>query len=120
MKKILFLIVLSGLAFKLKAQQQSIIKPLERFNTNKFYAPVDTNLRISIRPQTNVTELFLPKQNAISTTLIASLDRMPIAKPTGNWNMPVVHPNGTVVYTTPIKRLPPIVKPENGNQKTNP
>ncbi|RYE28942.1 MAG: hypothetical protein EOP42_15570 [Sphingobacteriaceae bacterium] len=78
----------------------------------------DSVPKLSFKQKNDVKALFLPKPNrSNSANLIAALDNMPIAKPAGFWNTPVVHPDGTVVYTTPVKRLPPVVKPDS---KTNP
>lgn len=114
MKKLLFFVFLSGIGFKLKAQQNPATKPLDQSQFSNYFSLLDTIPRIFNQPKNNVNALFLPKQNIVSNkNLIASLDRMPIVKPIGKWNMPVVHPNRTVVYTTPVKRLPPVIKPDS-------
>ncbi|RYY06429.1 MAG: hypothetical protein EOP43_06390 [Sphingobacteriaceae bacterium] len=120
MKKLFLLIILSGAVFGLKAQQNPTLKPLEKFKFPNPYPLVDTNLKINPKQKNDVSSLFAPKNATAPNNLIASLDRMPIIKPVGKWNMPVVHPDGTVVYTMPIKRLPPIIKPENEYQNSNP
>jgi hypothetical protein len=123
MKKLLFFIILSGIAFKLKAQQKPSIKPLEKFAAPKAPSLLDTALNLIIKPKRDLNLLFLPKQKqqyTASNNLVASLDKMPIVKPVGKWNMPVVHPDGTVVYTTPVKRLPPVIKPDSSIQIPRP
>lgn len=118
MKKLLFFIVLSAVGFKLKAQSTSTFNNLPA--ANKSLLP-DSVPKLSFKQQNDIKALFLPKPKlSANQNLIAETDHMPIAKPVGIWNTPVVHPNGTVVYTTPVKRLPPIVKPEKDDQKTNP
>ncbi|RYE31137.1 MAG: hypothetical protein EOP42_11070 [Sphingobacteriaceae bacterium] len=119
MEKIFLLIILSGVAFSLKAQQNPVLKPLEKFKFSNPYPLADTNLRINPKSKNDINSLFKPKNNIVPSNLIASLDRMPVLKPVGKWNMPVVHPNGTVVYTMPVKRLPPVIVPEE-DQKKNP
>ncbi|MGI4022097.1 MAG: hypothetical protein ACRYFA_11365 [Janthinobacterium lividum] len=122
MKKLLFFIILSGIALKLKAQQKSDIVPLEKFTVLSTPLLVDTS-NLFIKRNNDVNLLFQPKQktqNAASNNLIASLDRMPIVKPVSKWNMPIVRSNGTVVYKMPIKHLPPVIKPDSSAKKTNP
>jgi hypothetical protein len=112
MKKLLFLIILMCIAVKLKAQQKSTEKPLDKFTAPDSQSLFDTVApKLSIKPKTNPEILFLPRENlAPSHNLIASLDRMPIAKPVGKWNMPIVKPDGTTRYNMPVKMLPPIIK----------
>ncbi len=117
MKKLLFFIVLTSLAFKLKAQKQTVLKPFE-----KLFKPVKDSLtdavpNLSFVQQNQAKAVFLPKNNSL---LIARLDHMPILKPTGNWNTPVVHPNGTMRYRMPVKRLPPVTEPEVKEPKIYP
>lgn len=126
MKKIIFFILFSGMVFKLKAQQSVITDFSEKSTSSKVNSSFDTIPGLSsIKPKNNLNLLFLPKPKQQSSFLItnnltASLDRMPIVKPVGNWNMPIVKPDGTVIYTTPVKRLPPVIKPETEIQKLNP
>lgn len=109
------------MAFKLKAQQQFTVKPSEKLFTPDKSLLSDSIPKLSFKQQSDVKALFLPKPKSnLNSILIADLDHMPIVKPVGKWNTPVVHPDGTVVYTTPVKRLPPVVKPDTGNQKINP
>ena len=121
MKKIFFFIVLSGLAFTLKAQQQPTSKPIDKLFTPDKGSLLDSVPKLSFKKQNDIKALFLPKpKQTFTSNLIAELHHMPVAKPVGSWNMPVVHPDGTVVYTMPVKRLPPAVKSETGSLKTNP
>ncbi|MGI4750671.1 MAG: hypothetical protein ACRYFB_08560 [Janthinobacterium lividum] len=120
MKKFFFFIILFGMAFGLKAQQKSTIKPIEKFKFPNPYPLADTNLRLTVKQKNDVSALFAPKRSTAPNNLIASLDRMPIMKPVGKWNMPVVHPDGTVVYTMPIKHLPPVIKPDSSTAISHP
>jgi len=120
MKKLLFFILLSGIAFKLKAQQKPSIKPLGKLTGQHYLSSFDTIPKLSIKPKNDLNALFLPKGNLYANKLVAFLDRMPIVKPVGKWNMPVVHPDGTVVYTMPVKRLPLIIQPDPSAQKLHP
>ncbi|RYY06926.1 MAG: hypothetical protein EOP43_04805 [Sphingobacteriaceae bacterium] len=122
MKKLIIFVILSGIAFKLKAQQKSTIKPLEKLTVPNAPFLADTGSLV-FKYNKDVGVLFQPKPNqqaAASNNLIASLDRMPIVKPVGKWNMPIVHPNGNIIYKMPVKRLPPVIKPDTLVQKTNP
>lgn len=124
MKKLVFFILLSGIAFKLKAQQNSNTETLGKLAIPDFHFQVDTiTPKLLIEQKKNHNLLFLPmqkQQNLLSNNLVASLDKMPIVKPVGKWNMPVMKPDGTIIYTTPIKRLPPVIHPETETQKSNP
>jgi hypothetical protein len=123
MKKVLFFIILTGIAFTLKAQQKPSIRPLEKFLAPNAPSLLDTAPNLVIKPNHDIKLLFLPKQKRqtyFSNNLVASLDKMPIVKPAGKWNMPIVHPDGTVVYTMPIKRLPPVIKPDSSAETLRP
>ncbi|RYE34959.1 MAG: hypothetical protein EOP42_06890 [Sphingobacteriaceae bacterium] len=121
MKKLLFFTLLTGFAFNLQAQNQSVIKPFENLSTAGKSSLYDSIPKLSFKQQNDIKALFLPKPKLnTNTVLIARLDHMPIAKPAGIWNMPVVRPDGSVIYTMPVKRLPPIVKPDTATQKSNP
>ncbi len=124
MKKLIFLIILAGIAVKLKAQQKLVTKPLGKFSLPDLNSSLDTTApKLSIKPKTNLSLLVFPaqkQQNISSNIMIASLDRMPIVKPVGKWNMPVVKPDGNVKYNMPIKRLPAIVKADTSTQKLQP
>ncbi len=121
MKKLLFFIVLSGIAFKLKAQQKSSIKPFEKlFVPNK--SPLfDTVPKLSVKQQNDLNSLFLPKINPKQNqNIVADLDRMPIVKPTGKWNMPIFRPDTSVIYKMPVAHLPAVIKPNPSAQIVRP
>lgn len=126
MKKVVFFILFSGMVFKLEAQQNTITNPLEKLTSPKVGSSFDTAPSLSSpKSKNNLNLLFLPKSKqkspfSITNNLTAALDKMPIAKPIGKWNMPIIKPDETVIYTTPIKRLPPVIKPETEIQKLNP
>jgi len=119
MKKLLFLIILTGIAVKLKAQQKSTPKPSEKFNAPDAQSLFDTVApQLSIKPQNNSGLVFSGNQYSSSNSnLIASLDKMPIAKPTGKWNMPIAKPDGSTRYNMPVKKLPPIIQTADTSAK---
>lgn len=121
MKKLIFFIVLAGVAFKLKAQQKPSIKPFEKLFMPNKSSLFDTVPKLSIKQQNDLNALFLPKKKIDQNqNLIADLDKMPIAKPSGNWNMPIVHPDKSVIYKMPIIRLPAVIKPDLPTQSFRP
>ncbi|MVN20678.1 hypothetical protein [Mucilaginibacter arboris] len=123
MKKILFFIILAGIAFELKAQQKPAIKPLEKVTASNFRSIFDSlalRPRLSIKPNSNADLQFLPGKNSSSNILIASLDKMPIVKPVGKWNMPVAKPDESTRYKMPVKRLSPVIKPDSSAKNINP
>ncbi len=127
MKKAIFFILFSGTVFTLKAQQNTITPnrtPQNVPGVNRFSDTVPSN-KLSKQQQNDLNLLFSPrvqpkKPTSTNQNLTASLDNMPIATPQGNWNMPIVKPDGTVIYTMPIKRLPPVVQPKTEVPKPNP
>lgn len=121
MKKLLFFIVLSGIAFELKAQQKSSIKPFEKlFEPNK--GPLfDTVPKLSIKQQNDLNALFLPKKKIDrDQNMVADLDRMPIVKPVGKWNMPIIRPDTSVIYKMPVAHLRAVIKPNPSAQIVRP
>lgn len=121
MKKLIFFIVLFGIAFKLKAQQKPSIKPFEKLFMPNKSSLFDTVPKLSIKQQNDLNALFLPKKKIDQNqNLIADLDKMPIAKPTGNWNMPIVHPDKSMIYKMPVIRLPAVIKPDLPTQNFRP
>ncbi len=65
MKKLLFFIILSGIAFKLKAQQSPNTKIVKKHsNPYSFFDTIPP--KIFIKPKNNAALLFLPKQKLLS------------------------------------------------------
>jgi len=65
MKKLLFCIILSEIAFKLKAQQSPNTKIVKKHsNPYSFFDTIPP--KIFIKPKNNAALLFLPKQKLLS------------------------------------------------------
>lgn len=127
MKSAVFFILFSAMAFKVNAQQNTFTPnrtPQSVPGLHRFSDTVSSS-KLSKQQQNDLNLLFAPriqtkKPDLTNQNLVASLDNMPIATPRGNWNMPIVKPDGTVIYTMPIKRLPPVVQPKTEAPKPNP
>ncbi|MEX8546567.1 MAG: hypothetical protein V5804_03115 [Mucilaginibacter sp.] len=127
MKKAVFFILFSGMVFTLKAQQNTYTPnrtPQSVAGLNRFSDTVPSN-KLSKQQQNDLNLLFSPRiqpKKTFSTNhnLTALLDRMPIATPQGNWNMPIVKPDGTTKYTMPVLRGQPLVKPKTDTSKFTP
>lgn len=110
MKKLIFFIILAGVALKLKAQEKSIPKLFEKDTSKDGFSFEPIYPKSFINPEI----LTKPKQNLIAnnnSVTYSEVDGMPIVKPKGNWNMPVIKPNGN--YKMPIIGLPPVVKKDS-------
>lgn len=121
MKKLIFFLILTGIAVKLKAQQKSTEKPFEKFKLPNAATGLDTLPNLSFYPKNKPNTPLLPQEKQLlSGNLYAKLDHMPIVKPVGKWKMPIIKPDASTNYTMPIKRLPAIIKSNKDDQKINP
>lgn len=76
---------------------------------------------VSVKPKNNLDLLFLPKQQeSFPNNLNAFNSRMPVIKPKGNWNMPIIKPDPSIKYTMPIIGLLPKTNQQTGVQKVQP
>lgn len=112
MKKLLFFIILSAIALKLKAQEKSTAKPFEKEALKDDLSIKPVYPRSFINPEA----LFKPKQLIASNNPVtySKVDQMPIVKPVGKWNMPIIKPGGN--YKMPIIGLQPVKKDSTQNQ----
>ena len=109
MKKLLFFIILAGVAYKLKAQDKTFKNPFDKDNYKDGFSVKPVYPKSFINPEA----LTKTKENLIAgnTVTYAEVDKMPIVKSAGKWNMPVVKPSGN--YNMPIIGLPPVVKKDS-------
>ncbi len=102
MKKIFFLVVLSGGFCRLQAQQKLPVKPADSLlnGLNKSFNLKQGNTFNPFEPQTNNTAYL----NALITSGFTSkTDHMPVVALEGNSKMPVKKIGG--YYTMPVKRI---------------